>query len=107
MGNNITKPNPVTNKYANMEVWHDTAQFFDPLFFNLANNYSIDMRNWPSSIYFFNIPFTQDILYSAYVTIMWTVFFLGWFLYDLWNQTKFAAQWPEQTLGGEKAPAAE
>ena len=91
MGNNITKPLTVISKYENMDKWNTDAQFIDPIWFNLLNHQSLDMRFWPSGIYFFNMPFTQDILYTLYVTLTWTFFFLCWFLWDLWTQTKFAA----------------
>ena len=103
MGNNITKPNPIISSYQQMNPWNNSAAVMDEIWFNLFNHQSIDMTDWPTSIYFLNEPFAQDILFTAYVTCIWTAMFLGWFLWDLWNQTKFAAEWPEQTLGGKKA----
>ena len=84
-----------------MAKWNTNAQFADEFWFNLFNHQSINMTDWPTSIYFLNEPFAQDILFTLYVTVSWTFLFLCWFLWDLWNQTKFATEWPEQTLGGK------
>ena len=84
MGNNIT-PKSTDSVYANMDMWNTQAQFLDKFWYDLYNHQSIDMRYWPSGIYFLNEPFTQDILYTLYVSTIWTFLFVCWILFDLWN----------------------